>query len=299
MKNILITGGSGFIGRSIISKLDQYRFLSIDKSGNDTNVYMNVNSDISDISDEKLQEYLEWSDVIIHLAAEKLNNNADNQVLFNSNVNATFRLCNLLLKINYKNKKFIFTSSLYAYGNNGSGGEKFNEDDVVGNFTLYGTSKYISERVVQTLLYDKVDYFMIRLFFAYGPMQLSSAGYKSIIRKSVELLESGEPAEIYGTGSATLDYIYIDDVIDFLYQILNNKINFEIVNLGSGQGVNVNYLVKKICQIYGTPTQYTYKPSDWTEGTYRVADIYNLHKLGWQHKVSLDDGLKKIIKEYI
>ena len=295
---ILITGGSGFIGQSFINKFKHHEYSLIDSQRSKLPVGIEVNNSIQNISDYDLDELIFGVDAVMHLAAEKLHNNALNSTLYESNVTSTFRICNSIIR-SKKDIKLLFTSSLYAYGYDGMQKKRMVEDQEIGNFTLYGTSKFISEHLIETLFSQNKNYNIIRLFFAYGPMQLSSSGYKSVIRKSLELLREGKPAQIYGSGSAILDYIYIDDVLDFIEGTLANRYQYRMVNLGSGFGHRIEDVIKKICELAGKSNNYEYVDKDWTEGTYRVADIKRLENMvGFRSQHPFDYGIKKIIEGY-
>lgn len=295
---ILITGGSGFIGQSFIQKYDHHDYILIDKLKSKISVATEISRAIEDLSDDELDELIFKVDVVIHLAAEKLHNNAMNQTLYESNITSTFRICNSILR-SKKNIKLLFTSSLYAYGSNGKAKKKLTENQAVGNFTLYGTSKFLSEHLIKTLLNENQNYHIIRLFFAYGPKQLSSAGYKSVMRKSIELLHAGNSAQIYGSGNAKLDYIYIDDVTNFIEGTITNHYQYRLVNLGSGRGYEIGSVIKKICRLFGAATQFEYMDQDWTEGTYRVANTTILeNQVGFACRHTLDFGINQIIKAY-
>lgn len=293
---ILITGGSGFIGQSFINKFTHHDYLVIDGRSSKIPVGIEVNKFIQDISDDELDDLVFGVDAVMHLAAEKLHNDASNSTLYESNVTSTFRICNSILR-SQKNIKLFFTSSLYAYGFDGQKRIRMEEDQAVENLTLYGTSKYISEHLIKTLLNQRVDFNIIRLFFAYGPLQLSSSGYKSVMRKSIELLEAGRAAQIYGTGSAVLDYIYIDDVLDFIEGTLTKHYQYRLVNLGSGFEYRIVDVIQKLCELSGKSNDYEYVDKDWTEGTYRVSDVRYLERVvGFKSKKSLDYGIKKMIE---
>lgn len=293
---ILITGGSGFLGQSFIQKFTNYEYTLIDKNKSKIPVTKELNQLIEEISDIELFQLVEDSDVVIHLAAEKLHNNAQNTRLYESNITSTFRICNAILRSNKKIRLF-FTSSLYAYGFDGHEHMKMTEDMGVKNFSLYGTSKYVSERLIKTLLGQKRNFNIVRLFFAYGPQQLSVSGYKSVIRKSLEHLQKNQPAQIYGSGSATLDYIYIDDVINFINGSINELYQYELVNLGSGKAYLIKDVIQKICEIYGNNSAFEYVDQDWTEGTYRVANVDILNtQIKYYCQYNLNMGLNKIIE---
>lgn len=294
---ILITGGSGFIGQSFINKFKHHDYIVIDGHSSKIQVGFEVNKLIKDIPDDELDAIIFGVDAVMHLAAEKLHNDVSNSTLYESNVTATFRICNSILR-SKKNIKLFFTSSLYAYGFDGQKRNRMVEDQVVENFTLYGTSKYVSEHLIKTLFCKRGDFNIIRLFFAYGPMQLSSSGYKSVMRKSIELLEKGRNAQIYGSGSAVLDYIFIDDVLDFIEGTLTNQYKYRLVNLGSGHEYRIESVIKRLCELYGKPNNFEYVDKDWTEGTYRVSDTRYLENvIGFKSRKSLDYGIKKMIEE--
>jgi len=144
----------------------------------------------------------------------------------------------------------------------------------------YGT-KYIS--VMPTNLYGKNDNYDLQ----------SSHVFPALLRKIHEAKINNSPnVEIWGTGTPKREFLFVDDVADACFFLMQNYDDSEIVNIGTGEDVTINELVdtmKKVIGYGGDIINDTSKP----DGTPRkLLDVSKLHSLGWKHKYSLEEGIK-------
>ena len=151
----------------------------------------------------------------------------------------------------------------------------------------YGT-KYIS--VMPTNLYGKNDNYDLQ----------SSHVFPALLRKIHEAKINNSPnVEIWGTGTPKREFLFVDDVADACFFLMQNYDDSEIVNIGTGEDVTINELVdtmKKVIGYGGDIINDTSKP----DGTPRkLLDVSKLHSLGWKHKYSLEEGIKLAYDYYL
>ena len=297
---VLVTGGAGFIGRHLVQKLIDlgHEVIVVDSGFTGNLVKINkaaklINRDLNDFAFEDLIKLIDKVEIIFHLAAQKHNTkNISPEEMIQTNVNATFSLAKAsgIVGIN----KFVFTSSLYAYGNLGPSVMK--ESDVPQPKTLYGSTKLMGEHILRSINneYD-LKWNVARLFFIYGPGQFSGSGYKSVIMKNFERLRQDLPPVINGSGSQSLDYVYVSDAVSAIVKLAEINSSENIVNISSGRATTVNDLTKQMQEIARSDTTPVSNSPDWTEGTSRFGDIsISKSLLNWNSDVTLREGLSRV-----
>ena len=298
-KRILITGGAGFIGSALANKLarnNQVFALDNLSSGDWTRCSQQVQKvDIDLFTEplESLKEYFVDIDYVFHLAAVKLNTPKSSAItLFENNVESSLKVFQAA-SVNKVNK-VLFTSSLYAYGSNGL--DVMEEQQLPTARSFYGISKLTGESMLQVQSASNSMHFVnARLFFVYGPGQYSEGGYKSVIMKNIELKSKGLPAEVFGSGEQVLDYIFIDDCVHALIDLMRSDFQ-GTVNVSTGVGVTILSVIDKINKLFGDEKK-VFLPSDWTDGTIRVGSTVKLHSiLVWKPTTNFDTGINNIWK---
>lgn len=294
----LVTGGAGFIGRHLVNTLLQNNSeVVVVDSGHTGQISLLpqqvslVETDISELSTEHWVKLLDGVDVVFHLAARKYNTpgvTADQ--LIESNVTATWRLAEAAAIVGVG--KFVFTSSLYAYGSLGP--KIMEETDLPLPITLYGASKLMGENILRSIDFKLgLNWAAARLLFVYGPGQFADGGYKSVIVTNFENLRNDQAPTICGDGNQVLDYVYVQDVVDGLINMSSTSSPKAIANLSTGRATSINELTEMMLSISEKQFSASYIAEDWTSGTSRVGSPEAAYELfGWKPKVSLENGLK-------
>jgi len=328
-KTVLITGGAGFIGSHLVEKLIDkgYFVLCLDnfndyydpklKENNISEVIKNQNfklirGDILDVFllDDVFSGNFNFSsdsnnlkpktqnlkpDIIVHLAAMAgvRPSIVSPGVYVDVDVKGTVNLLEMAKK--YKVKQFIFASSSSVYGVN----EKtpFSEDDPVDlQISPYATAKRAAELFCRTYnnLYG-IPVTVLRFFTVYGERQRPDMA----IRKFVKLIMKDEPIPMFGDGSSLRDYTYISDCIDCILSAVENPMNFEIINIGSGRTINLKNLIGILEKV--TEKEVSIKQFDMQMGdvptTY--ADIRKARRLlGYAPSVSIEEGIRRFFEWY-
>lgn len=317
LRTYLITGGAGFIGSTLAERLLNLdsRVIIIDnfcdyydpkiKEENIKNILSNKNCylykiDIRDI--EKVEEVFNNHkiDCIIHLAAMAgVRPSIENPILYQSvNGMGTQNILEMAHKYNVKN--LVMASSSSVYGNCRE--TPFKETFVVDYaISPYAATKKANEVMAHVYhhLYD-MNIIMLRFFTVYGPKQRPDLA----INKFTRLMLEGKEIPMFGDGTTSRDYTYIDDIIDGIIKSVeytfNNENVYEILNIGNSSPISLKEMIETIAAVLNVDfniKQLPMQPGD-VEKTY--ADISKAQKLiGYSPKVTFKEGISKFVKWYL
>ena len=316
MQTFLITGAAGFIGSHLADKLlnEGNKVIVVDnfcdfynpeiKENNVKHNLSNPNYKLyrADIRDrnELAKVFNENKiDVVIHLAAMAgVRPSIDNPIYYQE-VNCVGTQ-NILEEMKLHNiKKLVMASSSSVYGNCKE--VPFKENMIV-DFAIspYAATKKANE--VMTHVYHKLFDFnviMLRFFTVFGPRQRPDLA----INKFTRLMLNDEPIPMFGDGTTSRDYTYIDDIVDGIIKscnyVENNKDVYEILNLGNSSPVSLKEMINTIAEVLNkTPNiqELPMQPGD-VERTF--ADISKTKKLiGYNPKTSFKEGIENFVKWY-
>lgn len=316
MKTYLITGGAGFIGSTLADKLleKSFKVIVVDnfndfydpeiKENNVKNNLGNANYKLErvDIRDEKaLGKVFDENkiDGIFHLAAMAgVRPSIENPILYQQvNGIGTQVILEQAKKHNVKN--LVMASSSSVYGNCKE--VPFKEDFIV-DFAIspYAATKKANE--VMAHVYHKLfdmNIIMLRFFTVFGPRQRPDLA----INKFTRLMLEGKEIPMFGDGTTSRDYTFVDDIVDGIIKSMeyeeNNKNVYEILNLGNSSPITLKEMIDiigKVLNIEPVINQLPMQPGD-VERTY--ADISKAKALiGYEPKTSFEDGIKEFIEWY-
>lgn len=302
---VVVTGGAGFIGSHLVRALmqrkashvtviDSLRYGDVANLGSIPGVSI-VQHTLGTDSTQKLEEVAHGAGLLFHLAAEKHNQSKDSPYdVIRANIDGSLQVFLAAAKAGVK--KIVYTSSLYAYGR--LSGANFKETDIPAPQTVYGMSKLAGEHLLTYLRREYgIPFSVVRYMFVYGPKQFAGMGYKSVILKNFERLLRGERPIIFGDGKQALDYIYIDDAVEATIRSMERGLNGEVINVGRGEEISVERLIKTMCEVTRQPFEPMYEASDWTAGTRRVGDISKaMSLLDWVPGIDLHEGLARTVE---
>ena len=310
-KIILVTGAAGFIGHKTAEKLleKNYTVVGIDNLNDYYDVRLKKHRlsllkkhnnftfhkmDIENLASLKTIFKKHTFSAVINLAARAgVRCSMENpHIYMTTNANGTLNLLELCRQ--NKIKKFILasTSSLYA-------GQKmpFKETLAVNTpISPYAASKKAAEAMCYTYHYlYGIDISILRYFTVYGP-----AGRPDMsIFRFIKWIDEGHPLELYGDGSQSRDFTYIDDIAEGTVKALK-RVGFKVINLGGNKPYKLNHVIKLIEQYLGKKAKIKRLPFHKTDMKATWADITQAKNiLKWQPKVSLEEGIKKTIYERI
>lgn len=299
----VVTGGAGFIGSHLVKYLldhgaaqvtvvDSLRYGDLaNLSGYSAGVKL-IQHTLGTDPVEELTSALSGSDFLFHLAAEKHNQSKDEPTrVVRANIEGTLALYELAARVGVG--KIVFSSSLYAYGR--MAGEAMVETELPAPQTVYGVSKLTGEHLLSYCAAKYgLPYVALRYLFVYGPRQFAGMGYKSVIMKSFDRLLRGEQPVVFGDGQQSLDYVYVDDVVEATLKAATSDVSGEVLNVASGVPTSVNELIDTLIAVSGSDLGKTTGPADWTAGSRRFGDPEKTARLlGWRATTSLRDGLAR------
>ena len=296
-KNILVTGGTGFIGRHLVDRLvslnHQVTIIDNLSVSNRKNLPQSVNFIKAQVQDPKLNDLIKEikPEVIYHLAAENSVLSSIDKTL-TSNVIGTYNLLNAAK--NNQVRQFIFTSSAAVYGDAKT--FPITETHPLKPISAYGISKLVSELHLK-LFESHFNTTIFRFANVYGPGQNSTSegGVVAIFIK--KLLNHLQPT-LYGSGTQTRDFVFVDDVVDALILGLNKPTN-AILNIGTNTETSIIDLLKLTSKLLDQKLEYTTKPARSMEiekslFSYKLAQ----KTLGWKPTTSIKKGLLKTINYF-
>lgn len=298
---ILVTGGAGFIGSHIVDKYIGlgHKVVVIDDFSTGFRKNLNPRAKFYkvDIRNYKALEKIikkEKPQIINHHAAvsEVIKSLKDPSLTYEVNILGTVNL--LLAGAKAGVKKFIFASSAgTVYGDAKKLPAK--EESPLNPLSSYGISKIIGEEFIK--FYAKIygfNYLILRYGNVYGPRQ-NPRGEAGIIAIFSELMKKGIRPTIFGDGTKTRDYVYIDDIAKANILGLKKGKN-EVLNISSGKEISDQKVFDTLAQIINFKKPPIYAP-------FRPGEVYRIHSdcsrakkiLGWKPKISFREGVKKYL----
>lgn len=304
MEAELVTGGFGFIGANLAQRLasEGRNVMALDNGflGNIRNLdgvgCEKISGDARDF--EFLKKIIETHNVkrIYHLAgfsSAPMFTNHSERVL--ENLKGFMNVLELAAQDKI-NVVYASTSSLYARCR-----KPYREDAKIVPGTPYELSKYLMEITAQMYFsYFGVSAKGCRFFSVYGPYEKHKGTYANNVTQFLWDIQAGRQPVIYGDGSQTRDFTYVDDVVDALVKIMENGRGAEVYNVGTGVEYSFNEVVALLNKKLGTSIKpkYVQNPlKNYVRST--LSDISKIkEEIGWQPKVSFEEGVDKIVEFY-
>ena len=303
MAHVLVTGGMGFIGNHLTSRLLAlgHKVIVIDKS-----IYKPTQCSIEGakiiegdiLSRELLYNCLQKVDVCFHLAAISSVFLCDKDWIYSheNNVLAFNGLLNELTKIN-KPVKLIYATSAAVYGLGKH--LPFAESEHVVPRSTYGADKLSNELYANVMAVNhNIQSIGLRLFNVYGPGQLDNNPYSGVITSFKKALLAGQPLKIYGDGQQTRDFIYIDDVIKAFLLSMETPLGLSgMYNVCTGNSITVNELAKTMINVTKVKVNLEYYPERLGDLKYSTGNPDLAKKvLQFNASIDMEEGLDKFLR---
>ena len=309
MKNVLVTGGAGFIGSHLVEKLLTEKAWNVTVVDNFNDFYSpelkrsniesflgNPHFSLSEIDicdDENLEKVFAENnfDTIVHLAARAGVRPSLLQPKLYNETNVTGTLNLLELAKNYKVEQFVFGSSSSVYGINSK--IPFSEDDKIHQpISPYAATKAAGELLCHAYAHlYKMRIICLRFFTVYGARQRPDLA----IRKFSQLITEEKPIQVFGNGTTRRDYTYVDDIIQGVRAAIDYKdSNYEIFNLGESQTVELRELIELLEKNLGKKAIIDRQPMQPGDVPQTYADISKAQKLlNYNPNTKIEEGIAK------
>lgn len=311
MKNILITGGAGFIGSHLVDRLlaeGEWQVSVVDDfndfydptikrenvkrhEGNPN--YRLYEADIRDLPALKRIFAENSFACIVHLAARAgvRPSLEQPQLYVETNINGTMNLLELARE--HDVRQFVFGSSSSVYGINAN--VPFSEDDPIRQpISPYAATKAAGELLCHTYthLYG-IRSVCLRFFTVYGPSQRPDLA----IHKFARLISENKPIPVFGEGTTRRDYTFIDDIIAGVRAAIDyTASDYEVINLGESRTVELSELILLIEQELGTTAQIDRQPLQPGDVPQTFADITKARKLlAYNPQTPIEEGIKTFV----
>lgn len=299
---ILVTGGAGFIGSHLCRRLlkEGHEVLCLDNffTGRKKNIQGFLhNPGFELIRHDIIEPILIEVDRIYHLAcpASPVHYQYNPVKTIKTNIMGTINMLGLAKRVK---ARILFASTSEVYGDPAVHPQK---EDYWGNVNPIGIRSCYDEgkRAAETLTMDyhrqnSVDVKIIRIFNTYGPTMLPDDG--RVVSNFIVQALNGEDLTVYGDGSQTRSFCYVDDLVEGMVRMMGNDDIAGPVNLGNPEEYTIVDLARKIIAMTGSKSQIAFRPLPADDPTQRRPDITLAgDALGWKPKVSVDKGLERTI----
>ena len=309
--NFLVTGGVGFIGSHVCERLleaghavcalddlnDFYdpaiKQSTLRELQSRAQSFSFVHADITNRGEvDEIFGSMAF-DQIIHLAARAgVRPSLENPALYQRvNVEGTVNVLEAARERGVK--KITIASSSSVYGVNSK--VPFSEaDPILSAISPYAASKLGCEALGHVYHHvHGMDVCMLRFFTVYGPRQRPDLA----IHKFARLMQSGQPIPVFGDGSTSRDYTYVDDTVDGVMAATEKEFGYEIINLGESQTVELDRLIELIEQAMGEKAEINRQPAQPGDVPITFANIEKAQRLlGYNPQVKIEDGIPRFIE---
>jgi UDP-glucose 4-epimerase len=303
----LVTGGAGFVGSTIVDQLilagaAEVRIIDNFVRGSWNNLswaieQKGVSVIDGDIRDPDLVDRATSGvDYIFHQAALRITRCADAprealEVLIDGSFNV------LESALRHKVRKVVAASSASVYGEPSY--LPIDEQHPFNNTTMYGAGKIALEQILRALhTTSGLPYIALRPFNIYGPRMDMTGVYTEVLIRWLDAIENGTPPLIFGDGSQSMDFVYVEDVARANLLAAESDITDDVFNVGSGTQTSLYELCMLLLKLTGSSQLPEYRPPRSVGHVQRRCAAMGKaeQQLGFRSTVSLDEGLGELIR---
>src|SRR3990172_7670677 len=286
---ILVTGGAGFLGSHLCERLlaEGHEVLCLDNffTGRKLNVRKLLqNPEFELLRHDIIHPIFLEVDRIYHLAcpASPVHYQYNPIKTIKANVIGTINMLGIAKRVN---ARILLASTSEVYGDPAVHPQK---EDYWGNVNPIGIRSCYDEgkRAAETLMMDyhrqnRVDIKIVRIFNTYGPRMLADDG--RVVSNFIVQALKGEDITVYGKGSQTRSFCYVDDLIEGMVRMMNSEDFTGPVNIGNPEEYTILDFAKKLIAMTGSKSNIVYKPLPSDDPTQRQPDIALAgEKIGWK-----------------
>ncbi len=302
--NILFIGGAGFIGSSLVRRFcedNKYHVFVVEPEfanvsrldGTQVGVIRESLSNVESLERIVSEKGIE---TVVHLVSTLIPGSGydDFNREFENMIFPSIRLMEYCAK---GNVKFVYFSSGGTIYGNRKTLQPFVETDEMAPISYYGWSKQMMENGI--LFKNRTEglrYLIVRPSNPYGHGQ-NLHGKQGLVAVAIGKIMDGKPVEVWGDGSSIRDYIYIDDLAEIFFQLIDNDVTNETVNIGSGRGYSVNDVLAFLKIISKVDFKILYENARPMDVSNMVLSIAKMRRLTNVEPTPMLEGLSKFYEE--
>jgi UDP-glucose 4-epimerase len=306
---ILVTGGCGLVGSStidlllrehrpdkivVLDNLVRGSLANVEQALKDPRVQV-VRGDVRDA--DAVRRASEGMDAVIHMAALRITAcAADTREAMQVMCDGSFNVVDAARHAGLK--KVVAASSASVYGMADSFPTR-EDHHPYNNRTWYGASKVMLEGLLRSYhaMYG-LPYVALRYFNVYGPRMDIHGKYTEVLIRWMERIANGEPPLIHGDGSATMDFIYIDDIARANVLALQSDVEDEVFNVASGTETSLHELATALTKVMGSALAPVFGPERSVNPVpRRLASTEKAQaQLGFEAEIGLEQGLQRLVQ---
>jgi len=304
---VLVTGGAGTIGSTIVDQLlaegvDQIDVIDNLVRGRRANLdaaraggrVLLVEGDIGDR--DLVHDLSRGKDLVLHQAAIRITQCAEEpRLAVDVLVNGTFNVVEAAVAAGVD--KLVYASSASVYGLAG----EFPTSELHHhhhNDTLYGAAKSFNEGLVRSFrAMSGLDYVGLRYFNVYGPRMDVHGAYTEVLVRWMERIADGLPPLIFGDGQQTMDFVCVPDIARANVLAAGSDVVEGVYNIASGTETSLLDLARTLLRVMDSDLGVEHGPERAVNGvSRRLADIGAARRdLGWEPTIGLEEGLRRLV----
>ncbi|WP_417563763.1 NAD-dependent epimerase/dehydratase family protein [Microbacterium sp.] len=306
--NILVTGGAGTIGSTLVDQLLDAGAAHVDVLDNFVRGRVaNLDDAIAtgratlidgDIRDRAVvDEAIAGKDIVFHQAAIRITQCAEEpRLALEVLVDGTFNVVEAVAR--HRVGKLVAASSASVYGmaDEFPTTERHHHEN---NDTLYGASKTFNEGLIRSYrAMEGIDYVLLRYFNVYGPRMDVHGLYTEVLVRWMERIVDGKPPLIFGDGKQTMDFVCVPDIARANVLAAQSDIVEGTYNIASGTETSLLELAEALLRVMGSDLGVEFGPARTVNNVARrLADVSAAHRdLGWESTIGLDEGLRRLVE---
>lgn len=308
MTTFLVTGGAGFIGSHLATRLvddgHQVRVLDDFSTGHRQNLAA-IEGRIELIEGDichshAVAEAVDGVDAVFHLAAlPSVSYSLANPLkTHHASATGTITLLDACRKSNVR--RVVYAASSSAYGDRSA--DSLVETALQRPLSPYAAAKLASEMYCEAFAHSYgIETIRLRYFNVFGPRQNAESRYSAVIPMFISSLLRDVQPVIYGDGLQSRDFTYVENIVEAnILAVSAEGVSGKVYNAACGQSTSVLTLLQTICRLLGKPYEPQFEAARSGDIRHSLADISAANRdLGYQVRVSFIDGLQKTIDSYL
>lgn len=305
---VLITGGAGLIGSHItdqVVRLGASEVIVLDNftRGTIDNLAWSLENGPVHIVEGDIREpttlarSMQGIDVVFHQAGILINQSAaEPRLAIQVLIEGTYNVLEAAVDANVK--KVVAASSASVYGL----ADQFPTPEIqhpYNNQTLYGAAKAFTEGLMRSFqeMYG-LNYCTLRYFNVYGPRMNTFGAYTEVLARWMDSIAVGEPPQIYGDGTHTMDFVFVEDVARANILAAAAEVTDEAFNVASGVETSLNELARQLLKVMNSDLDpHHVRERRVNTVPRRLADVSKAERMiGFRAQVTLEEGLRRLVR---